>query len=107
MSPSRFDARITADPGSAWPVEARRYRLVASRACPFASRAVVSRRLLGLEDAISLAVVDPIQDDRGWSFALGPGGRAPVRRPAHRAGLDVDGYGHRRQVCPVQGPRVQ
>ncbi len=78
MSPSRFDARITADPDSAWPAEPRRYRLVASRACPFASRAVVSRRLLGLEDAISLAVVDPIQDDRGWSFALGPDGRDPV-----------------------------
>jgi glutathionyl-hydroquinone reductase len=61
-----------------WPVEAGRYRLVASRACPWASRAIIVRRLLGLEDALSLAIVDPIQDERSWRFTLDPGGRDPV-----------------------------
>ncbi|MQA03382.1 MAG: glutathione S-transferase family protein [Streptosporangiales bacterium] len=73
-----FADRITADPRSTWPVEAGRYRLVASLACPWASRAVIVRRLLGLEDALGLAVVDPIQDERSWRFTLDPGGRDPV-----------------------------
>ncbi|WP_411139754.1 glutathione S-transferase family protein [Streptomyces sp. x-80] len=77
-SRSHFADRITADGRDGWPVEAGRYRLVASRACPWASRAVISRRLLGLEDALSLAIVDPIQDDRSWRFTLDPGGRDPV-----------------------------
>ncbi|TBO57839.1 glutathione S-transferase family protein [Streptomyces kasugaensis] len=77
-SRSHFADRITADGRDGWPVEAGRYRLVASRACPWASRAVISRRLLGLEDALSLAIADPIQDDRSWRFTLDPGGRDPV-----------------------------
>jgi putative glutathione S-transferase len=77
-SKSHFADRVTADGRDGWPVEAGRYRLVASRACPWASRAVVSRRLLGLEDALSLAITDPIQDDRSWRFALDPEGRDPV-----------------------------
>ncbi|MET9308314.1 glutathione S-transferase C-terminal domain-containing protein [Streptomyces cellulosae] len=77
-SRAHFQDRITADGRDGWPVEAGRYRLVVSRACPWASRALVSRRLLGLEDALSLAVVDPIQDDRSWRFTLDPDGRDPV-----------------------------
>ncbi|MFI7273858.1 glutathione S-transferase family protein [Streptomyces sp. NPDC049879] len=77
-SRSHFTDRVTADGRDGWPVEAGRYRLVVSRACPWASRALVSRRLLGLEDALSLAVADPIQDDRSWRFTLDPDGRDPV-----------------------------
>jgi len=76
--PNRFDERITADGSSRWPVEPGRYRLVVSLACPWAHRAVIVRRLLGLEDVISLGVVDPIRDDRGWRFTLDPDGRDPV-----------------------------
>ncbi|MFF8861024.1 glutathione S-transferase family protein [Streptomyces sp. NPDC015139] len=77
-SRSHFTDRITADGRDGWPVTAGRYRLVVSRACPWASRAVVSRRLLGLEDALPMAVADPIQDDRSWRFTLDPEGRDPV-----------------------------
>lgn len=77
-SRSHFADRITADGRDGWPVEAGRYRLVVSRACPWASRALVSRRLLGLESALSLAVADPLQDDRSWRFTLDPEGRDPV-----------------------------
>ncbi len=59
--PNRFTARPEPEPG--------RYRLVVSLACPWAHRAVIVRKLLKLEDAISLAVVDPIRDERGWRFA--------------------------------------
>ncbi|WP_151475736.1 glutathione S-transferase family protein [Streptomyces albicerus] len=77
-SKSHFTDRVTADGRDGWPVESGRYRLVVSRACPWASRAVISRRLLGLEDALSMAIADPIQDDRSWRFRLDPGGRDPV-----------------------------
>ncbi|OON82607.1 glutathione S-transferase family protein [Streptomyces tsukubensis] len=77
-SKSHFADRVTADGRDGWPVEPGRYRLVVSRACPWASRALVSRRLLGLEDALSLGVTDPIQDDRSWRFTLDPDGRDPV-----------------------------
>ncbi|MEV5148700.1 glutathione S-transferase C-terminal domain-containing protein [Streptomyces sp. NPDC052727] len=77
-SRSHFPDRITVDGRDGWPVEAGRYRLVVSRACPWASRAVISRRLLGLEDALSMAIADPVQDDRSWRFTLDPDGRDPV-----------------------------
>ncbi len=70
--------RITADPGALWPVEPGRYRLVAARACPWANRALIVRRLLGLEQVISLGLAGPTHDDRSWTFDLDPGGRDPV-----------------------------
>ncbi|WP_254711807.1 glutathione S-transferase family protein [Streptomyces sp. TRM64462] len=77
--PSRFTDRITADGrDGGWPVEPGRYRLVVSRACPWASRSLVARRLLGLERSLSVAVADPIQDERSWRFTLDPDGRDPV-----------------------------
>jgi putative glutathione S-transferase len=85
--PNRFTDRITRDstspPGGGpdehgrWPVEAGRYRLIWSRACPWAHRAVIVRALLGLS-AISKGTVDPIRDERGWRFTLDPDGRDPV-----------------------------
>ncbi|MFC7326169.1 glutathione S-transferase family protein [Marinactinospora rubrisoli] len=100
-SPSHFADRITADGASGWPVEPGRYRLVVSRACPWANRSLIARRLLGLEPAISLAVTDPIQDERSWRFTLDPDGRDPVlgirflseaylaREPEYTGGVSV------------------
>jgi putative glutathione S-transferase len=65
--------RITADGSSGFPAEAGRYHLYVSLACPWAHRAIIVRRLLGLEDAISMTVVDPVRDERGWAFRDGPG----------------------------------
>ena len=70
--------RITADGTEGWPVEPGRYRLVVSRACPWASRAVIVRRLLGLEDVLSMGVAGPTHDWRSWCFDLDPGGVDPV-----------------------------
>jgi putative glutathione S-transferase len=70
--------RITADGRYGWPVEAGRYRLIAARACPWANRTLIVRRLLGLEDAISLGLCGPTHDQRSWTFDLDPGGVDPV-----------------------------
>jgi putative glutathione S-transferase len=70
--------RITADGSEGWPVAAGRYRLVVARACPWANRAIIVRRLLGLEDALSMGVCGPTHDERSWTFDLDPGGVDPV-----------------------------
>ncbi len=62
----------------AWPVEAGRYRLIAAAACPWANRTLIVRRLLGLEDAISLGRPGPVHDARSWTFDLDEDGRDPV-----------------------------
>ena len=61
-----------------WPVEAGRYRLVAAPACPWANRSIIVRKLLGLEDVISLGTPGPVHDARSWTFHLDPGGVDPV-----------------------------
>jgi putative glutathione S-transferase len=65
--------RITADGSSGFPAAAGRYHLYVSLACPWAHRAIIVRRLLGLEETISMTVVDPVRDERGWAFRDGPG----------------------------------
>ncbi len=62
--------RITADGSGGYPVEAGRYRLVAARACPWANRAIIVRRLLGLEAVLSMGLCGPTHDERSWTFDL-------------------------------------
>ena len=76
---SQFRNWITPD-GSAGPsglggfkAEAGRYHLYVSLACPWAHRALIFRKLKGLEDMISLSVVHWLMREEGWTFAPGPG----------------------------------
>lgn len=87
---SYIEDRIVADlkPGSEparqddgtfhWPVEAGRYRLMAARACPWAHRTVITRRLLGLENVITLGLAGPTHDWRSWVFDLDPEEKDPA-----------------------------
>jgi len=52
-----------------FPAEPGRYHLYVSLACPWAHRTLIFRRLKGLEDAISVAVVDPLMLENGWTFS--------------------------------------
>jgi len=65
-----FERQVTTfrdrvDPEAA---EAGRYHLYVSYACPWAHRTLITRKLLGLEDVISVDVVDPFRDEGGWQF---------------------------------------
>ena len=75
---SYIQDRILDDSTAEWPVEPGRYRLVAAAACPWANRTLIVRRLLGLEDALSLGMPGPVHDDRSWTFHLDPDGVDPV-----------------------------
>ena len=70
--------RITEDGRDGYPVEPGRYRLIVARACPWANRAIIVRRLLGLEDVLSMGICGPVHDKRSWTFDLDPGGVDPV-----------------------------
>lgn len=70
--------RITADGRDGYPVEPGRYRLIVARACPWANRTIIVRRLLGLESALSIGFCGPTHDQRSWTFDLDPGGVDPV-----------------------------
>ncbi len=66
--PTRFHGRIEDRPDAPHPAESGRYHLYVSLACPWAHRTLVTRAYLGLEEAISVTVVDPLMGEDGWAF---------------------------------------
>ena len=86
--------------------EPGRYHLYVALTCPWASRALIARRLKGLEGVVAVTVVDPVMTGQGWRFGDYPGSapisstarpictrstRAPIRitpaaRPCRRCG---------------------
>ncbi len=68
---SRFRDWVSADGSGRFPLEAGRYHLYVARACPWAHRTIIGRRLMGLESAISISFLDPLRDERGWAFTGG------------------------------------
>ena len=76
--PNRFTDRPSGQEGERWPIGPDRYRLIWSRACPWAHRSRIVLGLLGLERVISVGTIDPLRDELGWRFTLDPDGRDPV-----------------------------
>jgi putative glutathione S-transferase len=66
-APSSF--RNFIQPGGQFPPEKDRYHLYVSYACPWATRALIMRKLKGLEDIIPFTVVSPRMGTDGWPFA--------------------------------------
>lgn len=76
---SQFRNWVTAD-GAAGPsgtggfaAAAGRYHLYVSLGCPWACRTLMVRKLKGLDDALSVLVVEPALTDQGWRFGDFPG----------------------------------
>src|SRR6266511_4275924 len=76
---TRFRNWITQD-GTAGPTgeggfaaARRRYHLYVALACPWAHRTVIFRMLKGLEDVVSMSVVEPLYGPHGWKFGPRPG----------------------------------
>ena len=87
-SQSQFRNWVTAD-GSAgatgeagFKAEAGRYHLYVSLACPWAHRTLIFRKLKGLEEMISLSVVNPLMREHGWTFDYAQG---VIKDPLHQA----------------------
>jgi putative glutathione S-transferase len=66
---TQFRERVTADGSSGFPAVAGRYHLYVALACPWAHRTLLARGLLGLEQAVSLSIVDPYMGEDGWAFS--------------------------------------
>lgn len=67
--PTHFHHWVTADGSSGFKAEPDRYHLYVSLGCPWAHRTVLLRSLKGLQDVISLSIVDPVISDQGWQFS--------------------------------------
>ncbi len=97
--PTSFHGQVKQDGTTSFLPEARRYHLYVSLACPWAHRTLILRKLKGLEVAISVDVVDPLLDSRGWSFeqnipdATGDrvGGRSLLREVYLASAPDYEG----------------
>jgi glutathionyl-hydroquinone reductase len=76
-SEAAFRNWITADgqPGpdgkGGFKAEPGRYHLYVAYACPWAHRALIFRKLKGLEDMITVSVLNPIMREHGWTFRRG------------------------------------
>jgi glutathionyl-hydroquinone reductase len=78
-APTSFRSWVTPD-GRAGPsgeagfaAEPGRYHLYVSLACPWAHRTLIFRKLKGLEDVISVSVVEPLMGEEGWVFGSSEG----------------------------------
>jgi len=69
---SSFRDWVTNDGSTEFQAEPNRYHLYISYACPWASRALIFRKLKKLEDVISLSIVDPLMGSSGWQFTNNP-----------------------------------
>jgi len=106
---SEFRDWVTADGSSGFAAEPGRYHLYVSYACPWAHRAIIFRKLKGLEDTVGMTMVDPIRDERGWAFTDAAGGPDPLNgfrflsEAYHRSDRGFDG----RVTVPVLWDKKQ
>ena len=70
---SGFRDFISSDGSTEFAAEADRYHLYVALICPWASRALIARKLKGLESLISVTVVEPQLGAQGWRFGRFPG----------------------------------
>src|SRR5215831_15173880 len=76
---TRFRNWVTQDGGpgptgeDGFAVARGRYHLYVALPCPWAHRTVIMRMLKGLEDVVSMSVLEPLYGPHGWRFGTSPG----------------------------------
>lgn len=75
-----FRDQVTAD--GEFAAEPGRYHLYVSLACPWAHRTLIVRALKGLEELVSVSVVNWLMLEKGWTFDPAPG---VIPDPIHQA----------------------
>lgn len=70
--PTLFRNWVTADGSSGFKAQ-HRYHLYISLGCPWAHRTAIMWKLKGLEEVISVSIVDPVITEDGWAFSDYPG----------------------------------
>jgi glutathionyl-hydroquinone reductase len=70
---SSFRHWISSDGSTGFAAEPDRYHLYVALICPWASRTLIARSLKGLEQVISVSVVEPQLGEQGWHFGDYPG----------------------------------
>ncbi|MFT3974310.1 MAG: glutathione S-transferase family protein [Amaricoccus sp.] len=113
---SGFRSWVTPD-GSAgptgaagFPAEAGRYHLYVALICPWASRTLIARRLKGLEEVVSVSVVEPALSAQGWRFGDYPGSDPDALNGAsylHEIYTRVDPHYTGRATVPVLWDKVR
>ena len=84
--------------------EADRYHLYVALICPWASRTLIARKLKGLENLISVSVVEPALLGEGWHFGDHPGSTSdPINYATwmHQIYTQVDPLFTGRATVPV------
>ena len=85
---STFRDWITNTPGDKFVAEPNRYHLYVSLACPWAHRTLITRALMGLEEVISVSIVDYHLPETGWFFST-------------REGTTIDHLHHKTQLSDL------
>lgn len=109
-STGEIAGRVSRDGSSGFPVEPGRYHLYASLACPWSQRALIVRRVLGLERVVGLSLTDPVLCEQGWRFPDQGGGRDPLTGARYLSELYVasnPGYSGRVSVPLLWDSRTQ
>ncbi len=98
----KFRHWVTPEGEYGFPAMAGRYHLYVSLACPWAHRALILRKLKGLEHAIGVSVVHPHMLDNGWEYAT------DVSDELHRfegTGDRVHGHRYHHELYTLVDPR--
>ncbi|RRH73560.1 glutathione S-transferase family protein [Falsigemmobacter faecalis] len=77
--------------------EAGRYHLYVALICPWASRALIARRMKGLTEVVSVSVVEPELSPQGWRFGTEKG-------PQFTGPDDLNGAVYMHQIYTMADP---
>jgi len=95
---------VQADPSAEFPAAAGRYHLYVNVGCPWAYRAVLMRKLKGLESIVSMSCTQPGMGQQGWTFIAADGSSSDDfshKRDMHEVYVASDSYYTGRVTVPV------